>query len=127
MEDSNKDKDSNTVHHSTVTSLGVHGEKEIFVERFETGARELHVYVGELAETGQTSYASYIPLTPSMVERLRVFLNDPLGLDGEHRGSCGCSLLPGLHPYATSGCEYHNHHCESCHGRGLCTSIACEL
>jgi len=33
--------------------------------------------------------------------------------------ACGTG---GRHRFGDPGCEYHNHHCEACHGKGLCTA-----
>jgi chromosome segregation ATPase len=31
----------------------------------------------------------------------------------------------GQHPFGAPGCEYHDHHCEACHEKALCTKAEC--
>lgn len=40
---------------------------------------------------------------------------------------CNCGTLDLRHPYASPGCEFHNHHCEDCHTNARCTHEACKL
>lgn len=42
------------------------------------------------------------------------------------KDDCGCFTGPSGHTYAEHPlCEYFEHHCETCHARGLCTREAC--
>lgn len=39
---------------------------------------------------------------------------------------CNCGTLPLRHPFAVPGCEFHDHHCESCHTAQRCTQAGCK-
>jgi len=39
--------------------------------------------------------------------------------------SCDCGALPDEHEFEAPGCEYFEHHCETCHARGACTLFSC--
>lgn len=41
-------------------------------------------------------------------------------------GECGCGAMRDVHMREVPGCEYHDHHCPYCHGRGICTKASCK-
>lgn len=56
----------------------------------------------------------------------KVFAVDMTDKDeDEDDGFCGCGSPTGRHKREDPGCEYHDHHCESCHEKGICTTEAC--
>lgn len=38
---------------------------------------------------------------------------------------CMCGSVSGRHGFGDPGCEYHDHHCLTCHERGVCTKREC--
>jgi hypothetical protein len=40
-------------------------------------------------------------------------------------GPCDCATLPRGHNFGEPGCENHDHHCEFCHEKGICTKAEC--
>lgn len=40
-------------------------------------------------------------------------------------GECECGALPDVHMRESAGCEFENHHCDMCHGLGICTTKEC--